>query len=127
MIFQPEAVDPVAPYTGAILYPLQEILELARGIVQNLERHHKILLKSAQDRGDDEEEAIQLNNLVDINLTIYAIDPIRWKEDKEEDNPDLEWTATELEGLNHPRKAEEGLLGLCRIPRAEFVSLFPLV
>jgi hypothetical protein len=124
MIFQPEAVEPVAPFTGAILYPLAEILELARGIVQNLERHHKILLGSAQDRDDDEEEAIQLNNLVDINLTIYAIDPVRWKETVEENNSYHVWTELELEGLLHPRKAEEGLLGLCRIPRAEFVSPF---
>jgi hypothetical protein len=122
MIFQPEAVEPVAPFTGAILYPLAEILELARGIVQNLERHHRILLSAAQDRGDDEEEAIQLNNLVDINLTIYAIDPVRWKETVEENNSYHVWTELELEGLLHPRKAEEGLLGLCRIPRAEFVS-----
>lgn len=123
MIFQPEIVEPVAPFTGALLYPLEEILDLARGIVHNLEKHHKILLSSAQDRSDDEEEAIQLNNLVDINLTIYAIDPVRWKEAHEVNNPDYEWTTAELEGLTHPRKGEEGLLGLCRIPRAEFVSI----
>jgi len=121
-MFQPEPVEPVAPYTGAILYPLAEILELARGIIQNLERHHKILLRAAQDRGDDEEEAIQLNNLVDINLTTRAIDPVRWKESIEENNPYHVWTERELEELTHPRKAEEGLLGLSRIPRAEFVS-----
>jgi hypothetical protein len=77
MIYQPETIEPVAPLTGAVLYPLAEVLELARGIVHNLERHHKILLAAAQERQDDEEEAIQLNNLVDIGLTVWAIDPVR--------------------------------------------------
>ncbi|PVF91694.1 hypothetical protein CPB86DRAFT_777634 [Serendipita vermifera] len=121
MIYQPETIEPVAPLTGALLYPLAEILELARGIVQNLERHHKILLVAAQERQDDEEEAIQLNNLVDIGLTVWAIDPVRWKESVEANNPYHEWTEQELNILLHERKAEEGLLGLCRIPRAEFV------
>lgn len=121
MIFQPEPIEPVAPFTGAILYPLAEILELARGIIANLERHHRILLREAQDRMDDEEEAIQLNNLVDISLTVYAVDPLRWKGTVEENNPYHVWSEKELDGLTHPRKAEEGLLGLSRIPRAEFV------
>lgn len=72
-----ETPSPVAPFTGALLYPLAEILELARGIVHNLERHHKNLLRSAQDRGDYEEEAVQLNNLVDIGLVLGAVDPMR--------------------------------------------------
>ena len=122
MIFQPEPIEPVAPFTGAILYPLAEILELSRGIIANLERHHRNLLQQAQDRLDDEEEAIQLNNLVDISLTIYAIDPLRWKETVEENNPYHVWSEKELDGLTHPRKSEEGLLGLSRIPRSEFVS-----
>ncbi|KIM26597.1 hypothetical protein M408DRAFT_330537 [Serendipita vermifera MAFF 305830] len=121
MLFEPEVVEPVAPFTGAILYPLDEILELARGIVKNLKRHHNLLLCAAQDRTDYEEEAIQLNNLVDINLTIAVIDPLAWKESIEEENPGHEWGPAEVERLSHPRKAEEGLLGLCRTPRAEFV------
>ncbi|KAG8753053.1 hypothetical protein FRC14_006479 [Serendipita sp. 396] len=121
MIFVPEPIEPVALFTGAVLYPLAEVLELARGIIANLERHHRILLQVAQEQQDDQEELIQLNNLVDINLTIYAVDPLRWKESVEENNPYHVWSEKELEGLTHPRKAEEGLLGLSRIPRAEFV------
>jgi hypothetical protein len=136
-----ETPEPVAPFTGALLYPLAEILDLARGIVHNLERHHKILLRAAQEREDDEEEAIQLNNLVDIGLTLCAVDPIqwvqntaigaantltlfsvRWKESMEEERGgQYDWTPEEVEALTHPRKAEEGLLSLARIPRAEFV------
>ncbi|TDL14971.1 hypothetical protein BD410DRAFT_796823 [Rickenella mellea] len=121
MTTRPPPIEPVAPYTGKIRYPLDGLLDLARSIIHDLERHHRSLLEAAREADNEDGEAEEIDNLTDIDQSMFALDRLRWKARVEADSPGYEWSASDVEGFNDPSAGEEGLLTLGHTPKAAWV------
>ncbi|TDL15483.1 hypothetical protein BD410DRAFT_108524 [Rickenella mellea] len=118
---KPPPMEPVAPYTGTIQYPLNALLLLARSIVKDLEQHHRTQLDAARAVNNEDEEADALDNLMDVDQTMFAIDRVAWRARVELDDPGHKWSDKEFQEFNDISVAEDGLLTLGRVPKSAWV------
>lgn len=105
-------VDPPAPYTGTLRYPLEALITLARTIIKAQEDHHIALRAAAEAAEDEDEEEEQSQIMFDISQASSALDGTRWKANAEAVRPGIKWDPNSLRHFEDPRGAEKALFRL---------------
>ena len=105
---------PIAPLTGTLRYPLNELLSLAKTIIKDVQTHHRAIADSADAADDDTTLADEWANLVDINSALFQVEPPPSQDDD---------TEVYRRWVEDPRSPERGLLRLGFVMKIDWVSL----
>jgi hypothetical protein len=122
-VIRPSAIEPAAPYTGTLRYPIHALLSLARSLVASVQGHHRQLFDAANAVDDDDAYATEADNLMDVDSLLYAIDRPRYRARIEKDSPGMVWTEIDLQDINNPSYAESGLLTIGHL-KSQWVTCF---
>jgi hypothetical protein len=122
-VIRPTPIEPAAPYTGTLRYPIHALLSLARSLVASVESHHRGLFDAANARDDDDAFSTEADNLMDVDSLLYAIDRPRYRARVEKDSPGMVWTEIDLQDIKNPSYAESGLFTIGRL-KSQWVTRF---
>ncbi|TDL22390.1 hypothetical protein BD410DRAFT_748639 [Rickenella mellea] len=114
-------LEPVAPYSGTLRYPAAALLDLARSITRDLERHHRALLDAASEADNDDDYAEEVDNVVDLDGVMFTFDLLRYKARMETDNPNCKWEERHIQDFNDPNIGERGLITMGKAAKVEWV------
>src|ERR1700727_2735483 len=103
---------PIAPLTGTLRYPLNELLSLAKTIIKDVQTHHRAIADSADAADDDTTLADEWANLVDINSALFQVEPPPSQDDD---------TEVYRRWVEDPRSPERGLLRLGFVMKIDWV------
>jgi hypothetical protein len=109
-VIRPPPIEPAAPYTRTLRYPLDVLLSLARSLVASVQSHHRELFDTASATDNDDASAEEADNLMDVDSLLYAIDQPRYRARIEKDSLGMVWTEIDLQDVHDPSYAESGLL-----------------
>src|ERR1700683_3327132 len=106
---------PIAPFTGTLRYPLDEILSLAKTIIKDGQAHHRASANEADAVDDDTTVADEWANLVDINNALIQVEPPPLSQDNDHTEHYRRW-------VEDPRSPERGLLELGFVTKIDWVG-----
>jgi hypothetical protein len=116
----PQAVEvPTYSLTGRMRYPKDALLDMAKLILRDLIQHKRQLLAEA----DDEEKELELvDELVDIKLSMHALDVLGFRDACDANSPNLPSDPSSLKLFDDfETHEEEMLLRLGRVKNAHYV------
>jgi len=103
----PPRIEPIAPLTGTVHYPLDALLALAKLIIKDVHAHHTALRDAADDVDDEDTSAEEGYNIAHIYTALIQVDPHLPPSMNDE-----EVTEAARRWVEDPRSAERGLLEL---------------
>jgi hypothetical protein len=106
---------PIAPWTGTLRYPVDELLSLAKAIIKDVQAHHTALQDAADSADDDTTVADEGDNLIDINNALFQVEPPPLSEGEDATEVYRRW-------VEDPRSPERGLLRLGFVTKIGWVS-----
>jgi hypothetical protein len=114
----PPHVEPIAPLTGIVRYPLDALLTLAKLIIKDVHAHHNGLRIAADDANDEDTSLEEGYNVANVYTALLQVEPLlpSWLDEKDVTEVERRW-------VEDPRSAEKGLLALGRVGKIGWVSV----